>query len=89
MREGLITHDFRRSAVRNLINAGNDQTKAMKITGHRTTAVFQQYNIVTTDDVHEASDKVVEFHAKKAERKNEFATQYQRKNRLSGRPSKT
>jgi integrase len=64
--EGLIPHDFRRSAVRNLINAGNDQVTAMKITGHRTVSVFQRYEIKTTEELHEASEKVVEHHAKKA-----------------------
>ena len=38
--EGLIPHDFRRSAVRNLTNAGVGQATAMKITGHRTISVF-------------------------------------------------
>jgi integrase len=34
--KGLVPHDFRRSAVRNLVNAGVDTATAMKITGHRT-----------------------------------------------------
>jgi hypothetical protein len=61
--EGLNPHDFRRSAVRNLTNAGIDQGKAMKITGHKTAAVFERYNIKTTADLHEASDKFVAYHA--------------------------
>ena len=61
--EGLNPHDFRRSAVRNLTNAGVDQRKAMKITGDKTAAVFERYNIKTTADLHEASDKVVAYHA--------------------------
>lgn len=58
--EGLIPHDFRRSAVRNLIQAGVDQSVAMRITGHRTVAVFQRYNIVSTEQLHEAMAKVSE-----------------------------
>ncbi|PYT68368.1 MAG: hypothetical protein DMG40_00095 [Acidobacteria bacterium] len=58
--EGLIPHDFRRSAARNLIQAGVDQSTAMRITGHRTVAVFQRYNIVSTEQLHEAMAKVSE-----------------------------
>jgi integrase len=63
--EGLNPHDFRRSAVKNLTDAGVDQATAMKITGHKTVAVFLRYNIVPTEKLHEASDKVVKFHAEK------------------------
>jgi integrase len=56
--EGLTPHDFRRSAVRNLINAGVGQATAMKITGHRTISVFERYNIVSTEQLHEAMAKV-------------------------------
>ncbi len=56
--EGLTPHDFRRSAVRNLINAGVGQATAMKITGHRTISVFERYNIVSTEQLHEAMEKV-------------------------------
>ena len=55
---GLVPHDFRRSAVRNLINAGVDQAAAMKITGHRTIHVFLRYNIISTDQLHEAMERV-------------------------------
>src|SRR5438552_18161004 len=56
--EGLIPHDLRRSAARNLIQAGVDQSTAMRITGHRTVAVFQRYNIVSTAQLHAAIAKV-------------------------------
>ena len=56
--EGLIPHDFRRSAVRNLTNAGVGQATAMKITGHRTISVFERYNIVSTEQLHDAMTKV-------------------------------
>jgi site-specific recombinase XerD len=58
--EGLIPHDFRRSAARNLIQAGVDQSTAMRITGHRAVAVFQRYNIVSTEQLHEPMAKVSE-----------------------------
>ncbi len=56
--EGLAPRDFRRSAVRNLINAGVDQATAMKITGHRTVHVFQRYNIISTAQLHETMAKL-------------------------------
>src|SRR5262249_27268431 len=43
---GRLLHDFRRTAVRNLIRAGVQQAIAMKITGHRTDSIFRRYLIV-------------------------------------------
>ena len=59
--EGLTPHDFRRSAARNLIKAGVDRRTAMKITGHKTEAIFERYNIKTTDDVREALVRVGQY----------------------------
>lgn len=48
---GRILHDFRRTAVRNLERAGVARSVAMKITGHKTEAVYRRYAIVSEADI--------------------------------------
>lgn len=51
---GLIPHDFRRSAARNLRKAGVPENIIMAIGGWRTRSVFDRYAIVNNDDTRRA-----------------------------------
>jgi hypothetical protein len=57
-----LVHDLRRTAVRNLERAGVPRSVAMRLTGHKTEAVYRRYAIVAKSDLEEGVGKLAKLH---------------------------
>jgi hypothetical protein len=54
----LILHDLRRSGARTLIRAGVPEDVVLKAGNWRTRAMLTRYNVVSTDDLRHAQEKL-------------------------------
>lgn len=67
--EGIVVHDMRRSAIRNMRKAGIGESDGMKISGHRTASVYKRYDIIDEQDQRSTMERVQEHLRQEMERR--------------------
>ena len=65
----LVPHDMRRSAIRNFRKAGLSESDGMKLSGHKTRAVYDRYDIIDDEDSRQAMRRAQEYTKQEATRK--------------------
>jgi integrase len=55
---GMLKHDLRRTAARNMINLGVPERVVMAVTGHKTRSMLDRYHIVSPGDLQDVARRL-------------------------------